>query len=103
MLSSLYLKVFDVCLLVPALAVLFLLFYTSPRCRQKLSGCPLVVLALHLATWATTVILLLRALLTIGTQALCLVPIFSINSDLKSITLNHEWHFYLTNCVNCRS
>jgi hypothetical protein len=69
---SLYLQVFDVCLLVPALALLFLLIYTSPRCREKLSGSSLLVLALHLSTWATTAILLFRALLTIGTASLCL-------------------------------
>ncbi len=69
---SLYLQVFDVCLLVPALALLFLLIYTSPRCREKLSGSSLLVLALHISTWTTTAILLFRALLTIGTDSLCL-------------------------------
>jgi hypothetical protein len=47
---SFYLQVFDVCLLVPALALLFLLIYTSPRCREKLSGSSLLVVALHLPT-----------------------------------------------------
>jgi hypothetical protein len=60
-------QVFDVCLLVPALLTLFLLIYTSPRSRQKLSGSSLLVLALHLFIWASTAILLLRALITIGT------------------------------------
>jgi hypothetical protein len=46
---SLYLQVFDVCLLVPALSLLFLLIYTYPPCREKLSGSPLLVLALHLS------------------------------------------------------
>jgi hypothetical protein len=45
---SLCLQVFDVCLLVPALALLLLLIYTSPRCREKLSGSSLLVLALLL-------------------------------------------------------
>ncbi len=46
---SLYLQVFDVCLLVPALALLFLLIYISPRwCREKLSCFYLLVLALLL-------------------------------------------------------
>ncbi len=61
------------CLLVPALALLFLLIYTSPRCREKLSGSSLLVVALHLSTWTTTAILLFRALLTIGTASLCLI------------------------------
>ncbi len=47
---SFYLQVFDVCLLVPALALLFLLIYTSPRCREKLSGSSLLVLSLPLST-----------------------------------------------------
>ena len=69
---SLYLQVFDVCLLVPALSLLFLLIYTYPPCREKLSGSSLLVLALHISTWTTTAILLFRALLTIGTDSLCL-------------------------------
>ena len=63
---SLLVQVFDVCLLVPALGVLFLLFYTSPRSRQKLSGSPLLVAALHITTWATTTTALARALLNLG-------------------------------------
>ncbi len=45
-----YLQVFEVCLLVPALALLFLLIYmyTTPQCREKLSGFSLLVLALIL-------------------------------------------------------
>jgi hypothetical protein len=46
---------------------LFLLIYTSPRSRQKLSGSSLLVLAMHFFIWASTAILLLRALITIGT------------------------------------
>jgi hypothetical protein len=52
---SRYLQVFDVCLLVPALALLFLLIFTAPRCREKLSGSFLLVLALHLSTSRETV------------------------------------------------
>ncbi len=47
---SLYLQVFDVCLLVHALVQLLVLIYTSPRCREKLSGSSLLVVALHLST-----------------------------------------------------
>ncbi len=53
---SLYLQVFDVCLLVPALALLFLLIYTSPRCREQLSGIALLVPAFPLYTRDTTAI-----------------------------------------------
>lgn len=59
-------KTLDVCLLVPGLLTLFLLAYTSPRSRQKLSGSSLLVLALHLAIWTTTTLTLLRALITIA-------------------------------------
>jgi hypothetical protein len=82
---SLYLQVFDVCLLVPALALLFLLIYTSPRCREKLSGSSLLVLALHLSTWATTAILLLRVLLTIGTASSCLTRYYSTVDELTTV------------------
>ena len=47
-------KVFDVCLLVPAILFLLLLIYTSPRSRQKLSGAPAFVVFLQFITLAST-------------------------------------------------
>ncbi|XP_023338846.1 transmembrane protein adipocyte-associated 1 homolog [Eurytemora carolleeae] len=62
-------KVFDVCLLVPAILFLLLLIYTSPRSRQKLSGAPAFVVFLQFITLASTAICLGRALLLIMVPA----------------------------------